>query len=313
MKRSLGKATGNSMELLLDTVCNMFGSIVLITLLIVIVTTDNPLETFLDESSGPDRETIDRLIHTANLQIADLRDKIKAAQTDSAIDPKKAARIKNLESRLQLARATLEQAKDNRSIAIETASPHVAKSLATLKEKEAQLMVEIAALENTIADAERRLPHLKAELQKLLQTHKNLKEKVASKIRLPKLRDTSKRAFYLILRYNQIFPLYRFSKSGYPTRHPSNKVDEISSFQIGYVPQRGKGIPADKKSILAEFENIPDSYYLTCFVYPDSAEAYRILFRTMVEKGMQVGWEPQQSGDDIIMTTRGGTPPPKPQ
>ena len=60
MKRSLGKSSMSSLELLLDTICNMFVSIILITLLIVITTTENPLDQ-LAVDSGPDKEEIARV------------------------------------------------------------------------------------------------------------------------------------------------------------------------------------------------------------------------------------------------------------
>jgi hypothetical protein len=314
MKRSLGKASANSLELLLDTICNMFGSIILITLLIVIVTSEKPIDQILDMDQGPDREEIDRRIETARLQIESLlaqiqkeREKAPAATADE----KHAA---DLQAQVQAAEAALQSALREQQIAIDKTSPEFAKTLRDLNARLESIKVEITDLENQLASAQSRRPSLQAELANLQAAHNGLAGANTEKIRLPKERTTDKSPFFVICRYNKVYPVDLVTTSGNLRPNPDLKILSLDEDSDAFLPIPALGIPADSQKIRAALSQTPSRFFIVCLVFPDSVEAFRQLRKGLGAVFPDIAWKPQKADDDIILTSAGdGIAPPKPQ
>jgi hypothetical protein len=314
MKRSLGKASANSLELLLDTICNMFGSIILITLLIVIVTSEQPIDQILDMNQGPDREEIDRRLETARLQIESLQSEIQKERANApaaSADEKNAA---DLQAKVQAAEAALQSALRDQQTAFDRTSPEFAKTLREFKTRLESLAQEITDLENQLADTNRRRPALQAELASLQAAHKGLTGANTEKIRLPKERTTDKPPFFVICRYNKVYPVDIVNASGNLRPNPAVKILPLDSDSDAFLPKPGEGIPADSQQIRTALSQTPSRFFIVCLVFPDSVEAFRQLRKGLGPVFPDIAWKPQKADDDIILTTAGkGVAPPKPQ
>lgn len=314
MKRSLGKASVNSLELLLDTICNMFGSIILITLLIVIVTSEKPTDQILDMNQGPDREEIDRRIETARLQIESLmgeiqkeRNKAPAATADEKI-------AADLQAKVQAAEAALQSALRDQQIAIDRTSPEFAKTLRDFKARLESITIEITDLENQLADSQRRRPALQAELASLQAAYKGLTSGQVEKLRLPKIRSTSKKHSHVFCAHGQIYPVYSYSPSGDASFFGGLRVKDLTSTDTEYIPILGAGLPLQSSEIRKAFAHLPADRYLSVYIYPDSVDAFRALRNAFLGNSVDIGWHPLEMGQPLIFVTGGGgIPAPLPQ
>jgi hypothetical protein len=313
MKRSLGKASANSLELLLDTICNMFGSIILITLLIVIVTSEKPIDQILDMNQGPDREEIDRRLETARLQIESLQNEI---QKESAKAPAASADEKHaadLQAKVQAAEATLQAALRAQQTAFDRTSPEFAKTLRELKARLESITIEITDLENQLASAQNRRPGLQAELTSLQAAYKGLTSRQVEKLRLPKTRSTSKMPSHVFCAHGQIFPVWIYSPSGGSDPYEGLQIKKLNSSQTEYFPLSGQGIRAESAAIRRAFANLPADRYLSVYIYPDSVEAFRTLRKAFPGNTIDIGWDPLTPDERLIFGAGGGSPAPLPQ
>lgn len=314
MNRSLGKASANSLELLLDTICNMFGSIILITLLIVIVTSEKPIDQILDMGQGPDREEIERRIETARFQITSLQSEIQKESEKAPSASEKGELVSDLETKVREAKSALQQALLAQQIAFDRTSPDFAKTLREFKTRLETLSIEITDLENQLADTQRRHPALQAELATLQAAHKKLVSKQVEKLRLPKVRSTSKKPSIVFCAHGQIYPIYIYGQSGESELFNGLKNEDLNEGQVEYFPQIGQGISADPLSIQRSFAHLPADRYLSVYIYPDSVEAFRELRKALSGSNIDIGWDPLEPGERLIFVPAGGgIPAPQPQ
>jgi chaperonin cofactor prefoldin len=314
MKRSLGKASANSLELLLDTICNMFGSIILITLLIVIVTSEKPIDQILDTNQGPDREEIARRIETARLQIESLQNEIQKERANAPAASADENHATDLQAQIQAAKTALQAALRDQQTAFDRTSPEFAQTLRDFKTRLESLAKEISELENQLSDSQRRRPALQAELASLQAAHKGLVGANTEKIRLPKERSTDKSPFFVICRYNKVYPVYVVSSSGNLRVNPHVKTLSLDADSDAFLPIPEEGIPADAQKIRSALSQTPSRYYIVCLVFPDSVESFRQLRKGLGSVFPDIAWKPKRADDDVVLTTAGkGDAPPKPQ
>ena len=312
MRRSLGKSGMSSLDLLLDTICNMFGSIILITLLIVITTTENPIEQ-TEDTRDPNREDIARRIHTANLQIQNLKDEIKMEQTKRPLHPTESKRIESLEEQVKEAEKTLKDSLSIQSSAIELISPRSSESLKNFQERTRNLQGEKTELENQIANEKRRQPELQAELTKLESSRKELVAQKTENLRLPKTKETTKKASFVFCIHGEIFPRFVYDASGDSEKFPGIEIRKLSSSSDSLIPTIGQGLPNSLEAVRSVFKNTPENRYLACYVFPDSVDAFRRLRKALEGMPIELGWDPQKTGKKLIFTSEEGIPAPKPQ
>ena len=312
MRRSLGKSGMSSLDLLLDTICNMFGSIILITLLIVITTTENPIEQ-TEDNREPNREDIARRIHTANLQVQNLKAEIKIEQTKRPVYSTESKRIESIQEQVKEAEKTLQDSLSIQSSAIELISPRSSELLKNFQERTRFLQGKITELENQIANEKRRQPELQAELTKLESSRKELVAQKTENLRLPKTKETTKKASFVFCIHGEIYPLLVYDASGDLELFPGIEIRKVSSSSTSYIPRLGHGLPNSLEAVRSAFKNTPENRYLACYVFPDSVDAFRRLRKALEGMPIEVGWDPQKTGEPLIFTSEGGIAAPRPQ
>jgi hypothetical protein len=312
MSRSLGKSQVSSLELLLDTICNMFGSIILITLLIVITTNESPIEK-VNDNQEPNREDLARRIHTANLQIENLEKQISMEQANRSSLPSENKRIESLREQIKSAESTLKESLSIQTSAIEMVSPRSSETLKSFQDRIRNLQSRISELENQIDTEQRRHPELQAELKRLETNRKELAAQKTENLRLPKSRETTKKPSFVICIHGEIYPLRLYDPAGEVELFPGIEARKVSPSSTSYIPKPGKGLPNSLESVRAAFKYTPNNRYLACYVFPDSVDAFRRLRKALEDLPIEIGWDPEETGESITLTTEAGIPAPRPQ
>ena len=311
MKRSLGKSSMSSLELLLDTICNMFGSIILITLLIVITTTENPLDQ-LAVDSGPDKEEIAHRIHTASLQIQSLQSQIESEKQKRAAVSSHQNEISVLQKQISAKESEIDKALQTQIKNLERSSPRLGESLKQCRQELQRIDADITDLSNQLANENRRQPELEAEVAKLESTQKGMVASKTENVRLPKTKETSKKPFFVFCMHGSIYPLRSIDARGNFEIFSGVEVRKLTSKSTQFIPQVGQGLSDNVDEIRNAFQYLPRDFYLACYVFPNSVEAFRRLRKALVGIPIEIGWDPEIE-ETLVFTTDEGAPAPRPQ
>ncbi len=297
----------SSLELLLDTICNTFGGVVFIALLVIL----------LLRSSAPRRAASTEPAAVSALEISRLR-----------------TRLAELESQLEVARSQ----RDASSRLVSQLMPEqvqvLAEKLARLRERREQLEAEAAAEEAKIAELKTRLTSAdasvveleqrRAELQKQLESARaNLQQaeqqvererrKRTRQLRMPVVHDSGwKRSVGIIVRYGRMYVWHRYDEFG--NRMGLNTDEFVVVGKIGEalvtraIPTRG--IPLDNspdlfarvRERLRRFR--PSEFSLTIVVRNDSFEQFARLRDIVVALGYEYWLMPTRVDGGVV--DRGG-------
>lgn len=185
MSRRRHHSRPDSLELLLDTMCNTFGGIILIALLIALISR----EASSDSTQQQRQETLQQRIQQAQKQLTDaeqLRDRL---QKDNA-DPEVAAKIDLLRKRDEI---RLENELNKVVIqSNQTANASV------------EVSFDPKAVETLQAELETQTNQIRVVTDQLLREGQ-LRQR---QVRLPRERATGKKTAYYILRFGKIYPVH---------------------------------------------------------------------------------------------------------
>ena len=315
MKRAR-MAPPDSLEMLLDTMCNTFGGIILIALLIALFARESNSPTAPPQSHRESLEMFRERIDQAEADLAKalaLEQELEARVTN----PAQAHLLRLLEQRDQVRNAAESLVADLK--AASTPSP----TAPTL----AQTVSRIESLDSQNAGAEALLLEQKhqgarwkgriAEQGRGLQVLSNRLAQVTARqtqrVRLPQERATTKGHLYLIVRHGRVYPLYSFL-DGLPVPNTiSLRWIQESEFsrRIETVPEAGIRPQADAAALAAMLRAIPaNQIYLVFQVFPDSFEAFNLAKAAAVAAGFDYTWEPRLENTPLRLGA--GAPPPPP-
>ncbi|MDR0520389.1 MAG: hypothetical protein LBH00_00900 [Planctomycetaceae bacterium] len=315
------RSVPSSLELFLDTICNVFGGILFIAILLAILIRQTEGVIKKPEDNTPEK-------------IAELQQQLDQISADIAASE---VLIETLHASIPKPKDTAEQqaaelffkllsAKGTAAVKqAELVSQQLAaaKELLELQKQAAQMAQQIQQLEQEKQKLDRELTQhqqdkhaiktssekLQSEIdeleQQIAQKEKNIKNNETKTERnevlyLPKLQDAgAKRPIYFVLRFNRFYVVSRREDFDY-------KGNELG------VPKTTRGIPADdaealKKQILpllgqgqyAHSVNFP-----SVFVYGDSAEQFHIIRDIFISAGFK--YELIPTADDDLWQFGGG-------
>ena len=306
--RKLGRGRGDSLELLLDTVCSMFGAIVLIAILVALMAQTAKV---MPASAQASAEMIQRRIATAENDLEQLST-LLAARAVSAGDPSAAL----AEEKKQIEQA-LAASRENRERTKEQLQAQAARETVDYGAEAKKLNAEFRALERhraellnaikTQQENRARLEGRAAEISKLIQREKDAR---VVTLRFPKERAQTKKAFPVIFKYGRIFPLY-------------DAPGERNERSIAWKPADGDGrmsmpietagwdFKADRSSVQSLLAKISArDFYLALYVYPDSFSTFHSVRDMAAVSGWDFGMELVRPNTDLIWGSKGTTPPP---
>ncbi len=306
--RKLGRTSSDALELLLDTVCSMFGAILLIAILVALMAQTVKEETPADHAST---EMTRRKISTAEADLAETRRLLAEATVPSVSGIAALTEEKqNLEQALEAARAQREHmSAEVRDL--------VARETIDFSTEWKKLTAELQAMQRHIQEVENdiktqdqnraRLEGRIAELNKLIQ-----KEKEAHRValRFPKERARSKRTFNVICKFGKVYNLVDANGSKNDTTIAWTTLDEDSR-RSRPIKELGWTMADNKEVIVQLLGSVPKSeFYITFYVYPDSFEIFRSMRDQAVIQQLDFGVKFERPGSELIWGSKGSSPPP---
>ncbi len=292
----------DSLDLLLDTMCNAFGGIVLIAISVAL----------LVEKPGEDKEVAEGVKEDAKLLEKKQRelDELKplVGEIESELD-KTGELIELIRERDLLAAALEDKRKNGLMTTLELDNKlNEAKAKKAAEEKRAR------DLEKEIAAAEAKEESLKKQLEEIEEQEKDLVDSRQKELRPPLKKEAGGIQITFIVRYDEVFPVeeLQFSNSGSLTGAGLNeKMIRWSGPKAEVIQSKGFSIQNDRAKInayLSKLSNInrknqgtPDKMvYVASIVFADSFDTVTE-FQSMVAQAGNIedGWEPWPDGQPI--------------
>lgn len=302
----------DSLELLLDTICNTFGGIILIALLVALIARDAKVS---EDSSRAAKETTEmsqRRLAKANADLEQAQ-KFQASLDAKGADPRIAG-MKDLLAQRRTLREKLEtiQKQDQDAAArlgelTQGAATNVSQNLKTLKDQLDNLNRKRAELQNTneiLRQATRtaQTNALAADAQASLASRNRTQS-----LRLPRVHSTHKEPLEIIVRYGHLYPVYVFVNGqkmlNTTTLSFQGDMVELNRNQ-GVDPER------DAAALLNYYKQASTAnHYLVFHVFADSFAAFNLAKQSGIGQGFEYAWVPLENSQ-IIGTGGGGSAPP---
>jgi hypothetical protein len=306
--RKLGRTSTDALELLLDTVCSMFGAILLIAILVALMAQTVKVETPADQASA---EMMHRRIATAEADLAKTRRLIAEAAAPSG------GGMAELVAEKEKLEQELERAKSQRKQMSSQVQDLVAQETTDFSTEWKKLTGELRALQRHLQEVANeiktqdenraRLEGRIAEINKLIQ-----KEKDAHLVtlRFPKERARSKKSFAIICKFGKIYPLYDTDGAtndktiAWSNKGPDSRLSKP-------IESLGWTMSDNKMAVDQLLKSAPkEEFYLAFYVYPDSFEAFRSLRDQAALQQLEFGVQFERAGNDLFWGSKGSSPPP---
>jgi hypothetical protein len=291
------RAPASSLDLLLDTICNTFGGVLFIAILVVLLL---QMSGQSGANSAIDAEKQQQFLESQS-QLEELRARLKTLRAV-------AAQQESLASDLaaQAPRELVDQFRDWRTRRDSLNDQHL-KELAELSKEQAEsndLAVKHAALDEALADRHSKLAALEATLSAEAAAH-------SEEARLPSQHATDKQEIPLLLFGGKVCFVYRTEADG----SIAFNGDEFSmtGAQREVAPLAGKGVAlgvggenAEIAERLKQFAK--DEYYVAAFVWSNSFREFKQLKETLVHHGFEYRLVPVAASDKVYMGVSSKTP-----
>ena len=295
--------------MLLDTMCNAFGGIILLAVLVTLLTSKER-----DTATGASdtQEMLQRRLALAKAtlqQSLHLRASLQAKADDG--------RWKTQVSLLDTRRKIQDEIKAIRELAAQSAKELDASASSDPTERMKSLNAQLAVAQarkletqNSVAASKDNAKRLNARLVGLEKQATDLVNESQRQVRLPKEHETGKSVIYIIARYGRIYPCRNSDLSRNET-----DIDWTSALSSETArPKQGRGIdPANAATLRTYFRNLSgNSAYVAFCVFEDSFPAFVRAKQLATESGLAYGWEPFQFSDGpVSFGPVGHTPKPQ--
>jgi hypothetical protein len=292
------KQSQDSLDLLLDAICNAFGGILLIALLISVITQQTKKEE-ADHASDVQNQILEREIVRYSAEIAAANAYLRGHAGSASAEgegPKPDERVAEARSAIadaiQKVETSVSRTSDGEKIARETRQSTAELAAAEVRKK---------ALEDQKAALEGRWADLQTAIAERSQT-----------LRLPKEQQSRNRALWFILAHNEVFPTTVLARGGVRDNREAFKGEWGASEDV-LQPVPGKGLPAAEVAsalgtLLRKMSS--EGFYAAILLKEDSVPAFIALKDALVANGVSFGWE-YHAGGIYAFTLEGGSRPPQ--
>ena len=310
MRRKLHANQQDSLDLLLDTLCNVFGGIILIACLLAMLSRPKMASTQADTSHPEAGILAEKRIEMAQAELDGLQ-KLRA-QLQSENDPSllplitELAGLKKTAEKLRQEKARQDEIASAKAkqLARDTSS-----EIARLREQEQEVERKLAsANKDTEAarQAQQALEKRLADLQLELESVSALK---IEKLRFPRERTINKNASPIIVQYGQVFPV--FDSAGKPM--PMVRQVPAADGSFTAFANQGQGLNPNLQArqlreLLKQLGS--GNRYLTLYVYPDSYATLRELKKLIYETGVDYGMDLRKEQSVLVFDPKGAKPAP---
>jgi len=306
------KTPQDSLYLLLDTLCNAFGGIILLAVLVVLLTSKEKSQSSTTASDS--QEMLQRRLAIAQTNLQQSL-QLAASLNAKANDEHWKQQVSLLSTRKGLQDA-IQQARDT---VVQNGKELDAANAADPAERLKFLNSELATAQEHKLEAQNSLAATEENIKRLKQRLSDMEQQVTAKInelqrplRLPKEHDTGKQVVWIIVRYGHIYPVRNADLSRNET--DINWTTELDS-EIA-EPIRGRGIdPVLNPGVLSNYfdQQSRDEIYFAFNVFEDSFPAFIQAKQIAIRKGLSYGLDFQRIADGPLRFTHGHGYTPKPQ
>ena len=266
------KGPSDSLELLLDTVCNSLGSMILITLLIVVSTND------LQERLVPENPNE---LAAAQAQAVSINQQIKAVELETEKLRANALGLPALNAEISELKIKATSIKEVSKAAPNPVMKRLEIANRTLQESRRDIESknnELAALESA------KQKHLNAQTQQ---------------VRLPSRQTSTKKAILVFVANGKFFPQ---TINGKISQHIDIEILRVRPLKASLAPDLNKGL------YLSEFKDFlrtvdVERERIGLLVYGSGFEVFMQAQQACADHGLECGWEPLDK--DSIMTIGG--------
>lgn len=298
---------GDSLDLLLDTVCSMFGAITLIAILVALLARTGNATSEVQQASG---DMLQRKVALAESDIEALR-RARAQMRPRAQDSiaESLAEKKRLLAAVDAERKKRE-ATDTQLVA------EVADQNADFGAESKKLVAELKAVErrqaevaNATASEAQNTVRLRNRANELSTLNEREKQAQVVNLRLPMERTKTKKMFPVVCKFGKVYPLF----DGKRRKNESSVVWQAAKNGETSMPVESSGWSPDRDSAeLADWQRGVDGsqYYIAYFVYPDSLATFRAIRGRAVAAGFDVGFELIPAQEILFWSDTGTVPPP---
>ena len=304
----------DSTGLLLDTVCNVFGGIILIALLVALLAQETESQLKLDVNPDARMELLQRRVDRIIAENTRVRAKNTEMEKQLAalIDPAIGKLMDTIEaSKQELARIRNNLVAMQRKLEISNLDAE--DLLENLKQARAEADAELAREESRSLRLEAQLSQFKQQEQELTAQRKAAREKQTVRLRLPKERTTGKEQVWVLVRHGRLYPTYLRQGSREARNEKSIKwTDTTLSQKADPIPGKGLNVIENRdgwKTYLRQLN--PRSEFVAFVVWPDSYKAFNVAKLSVLSRGMIYGLEMRESSQDISFSSEGTVPKPQ--
>lgn len=309
--RKLNNQTQDSLDLLLDTLCNVFGGIILIACLLALLVRTEHGKAPPIAGTVAQGQLIERRIEAAQAELDALR-KLQAEikqKTGDTVVQKLAIERDDLKATVaRLRKKQTDQGRAENAQASDKARDP-GKDLDDLRLRRKTLELSIVNSQTMEQAQQGKVLMLNNRLNELSGQAGRLVEQQTERLRFPKEREKRKSSFPIIVRYAEVFPI----QDGHGEAAACVERISVEGASFRAEPRIKQGMnPISQRVELAELIRLVSgsNAYLSIYVYPDSFDTFRELKRIAHEVGIEYGIEIVQPTRDLTFGPRGSSPPP---
>lgn len=267
-------STSDSLDLFLDTICNAFGGLLFLAILLTLL-----VQMRSNDDSGSSQEVV------SQVEIDRLALEVKTAERRRQELSAQVAKLSQLAGKMD---ASPLQQKAN---AIEELQKKLEPLLSQIQ-SESQLVEsmlrEMREIEEQMANLEVELPRAREDLA---QAKQNLSESLTSRqqsVEAPSERMTLKSAICLLMRYNRVYLVFRDDLNQAVNTEHVEDVSSGKSVTVQTKPAKGWDITSDaglEQFTLLLADASPDDRFCSIAVWPDSYGNFEKIKSIMIDRG----------------------------
>jgi len=286
--------------------CNLFGGIVLLAVLVTLLAKQEKSAEF--DGSSDSREMLQRRIARVEGEQDNLRREQDELEAKSAANPVN-ERLRMVFERKYLARqleAIREQMLAGQAQTTNGTSKDPDERLRQLQAEKDAAELQRSKLVNslaTIGDAQKQSLQREGDIKRQLSA---ISDKQIQLLRLPKERETTKEAFWILVKHGHLYPLRNVSGD--------RNVNSISwredSDSVLPIPMPGRGIDPiqSPSSFLRVVQSLPLTKYVAYVVWEDSFATFNAAKQLTIAAKREYGWDPQKQGETVSFSAKGSRP-----
>lgn len=288
-----------SLDLLLDTICNTFGGVLFISLLVVILLNLSSNEV----SDEPDNESKHVEMVQMHQRLAQTRAEIERLRKVQQQQQENEQRIVDPGIREMLRKMRESQTKQTDLVDHKNSN---AEQMGLNQIKANEIAKELEELDENLAQAQAKVTSVEAQLKREIELR-------SRESKLPKERVTQKAQMALFLINNRLCSHQKPGPGGAYVLNDAECLQTTDSEGRDVIrpkPSAGTPVPKDGSESSALTRRLgdfnKDDHYLEVFIWEDSFESFLSLQNSMVRLGFNYAINPKKAGEDVPIGSSSG-------